>query len=334
MPSVSVAMATYNGVKYLKEQLESIACQTVLPSEIIISDDCSSDKTREVVESFIRSSGIPVNFLSNESNIGIINNFFNAFDHCKGDYIFYCDQDDVWMHDKIEQCLFCFEQSKQIKLVIHQNNIVDQNLKEQGIIRPQLNKSYKVPFPVYRDNVWGFGHQMVFHRSILPMLAYLKDSKEMRLSQIADCFDLSIIVAAGLNGDVYMLKKPLVFFRRHLDSTTNAGKEIEGLFDKAKNKNAHNKHYVDELEAMIELLDTESFHKLLPVESALLYKDMLKCKLIKYQKVTQLYAAESLFQYLVTVASSINYALKNNLILKKEIAKNIFYSCLLRISSK
>ena len=332
--SVSVAMATYNGAKYLKEQLESIACQTVLPSEIVISDDCSSDETRGVVERFIKSSGMNVKFLPNQFNIGIINNFFNAFDHCTGDYIFYCDQDDVWMPDKVEQCLHCFEQSKQIKLVIHQNNIVDQNLKDQGIIQPHINKSHILQFPVYHDSVWGFGHQMAFHRTILPMLAYLKDLKDTRLSQISKCFDLSIVVAAGLNGDVYMLKKPLVFFRRHSDSTTNAGKQIAGLFDKAKNKNEHNNHYIDEIEAMIEIHDSKSFQNLLPVEQALLYKDMLKRKLIKYKKITQLYTGESLSKYIVALASSTNYALKNNLIIKKEIAKNIFYSFLLRVSNK
>lgn len=331
---VSVAIATYNGAKYLKEQLESIAKQTVLPNEIIISDDCSTDNTREVVESFVKNSAIPVRFLTHPVNIGIINNFFNAFNHCTGDYIFYCDQDDVWMLDKVEQCLRCFQHSSQIKLVIHQNNIVDENLKDQSIIQPYISQSHTVKSPVYRDSVWGFGHQMVFHRSILPMLAYLKDLNETSLLHVATCFDFSIIVAAGAIGDIYLLKKPLVFFRRHSNSTTKAGKANEGVFIKAENKNILNNLYVGEIEALIALTDSQDFQKLMPVESLVLYKAMLSDKLIQYKKITQLYTSKSLFKHLVKIVNTVSYGLHNTSSIKIEIAKNIFYASLLRVTNK
>lgn len=330
---VSVAIATYNGAKYLSEQLESIAKQTVLPNEIIISDDCSTDNTKEIVESFVKSSTIPVQFLTHPVNVGIINNFFNAFNHCTGDYIFYCDQDDVWMSDKVEQCLRCFQHSNQIKLVIHQNNIVDENLNDQNIIQPHISQSHTVKSPIYRDSVWGFGHQMVFHRSILPMLTYLKDLKETNLSQVATCFDFSIIVAAGATGDIYLLKKPLVFFRRHSNSTTKAGKANEGVFVKAENKNILNNLYVGEIEALIALTDSPAFQKLIPVQSHSLYKAMLSDKLIQYKKITQLYTGKSLYKHIAKTVNTINYGLQNTSSVKKEIAKNIFYASLLRLAN-
>jgi glycosyltransferase involved in cell wall biosynthesis len=326
---VSVAIATYNGAKYLRQQLESIAQQTILPNEIIISDDCSDDNTREIVESFVKSSAIPIRFLSNQRNVGIINNFFNAFNHCTGDYIFYCDQDDVWMPNKIEQCLQCFAHSSQIKLVIHQDNIVDEHLTNQNIIQPFMSQSHVMKSPIYRDDVWGFGHQMVFHRTILPILTYLKESNPANLSHVAACFDFSIIVAAGLCGDIYMLKKPLVLFRRHSDSTTNAGKLNENLVTKANNKKTLNSLYIAELEALLCLTDLQSFQNLLSFEGNILYKTMLRNKLLKYKKITLLYADKSLLAHLVIILNTISFGIRSNLSIKKEIAKNIFYASLL-----
>ena len=94
--NLSIALATYNGAVYLKEQLESIAAQTRTPDELVISDDQSTDDTLRVIEEFAATAGFPVRLSVNEANLGIAKNFEKAISLCRGDLIFLSDQDDVW----------------------------------------------------------------------------------------------------------------------------------------------------------------------------------------------------------------------------------------------
>ena len=87
----SVVIATYNGSRFITEQLESIIHQTVLPSEIVISDDGSTDSTIELIQSFrerIKDLPIQVKLIKNDSDHGVLGNFQNAAIHANGDYIF------------------------------------------------------------------------------------------------------------------------------------------------------------------------------------------------------------------------------------------------------
>src|SRR5882724_5630099 len=104
IPTISVAIATYNGAKYIDEQLQSIAAQTSPPDCICICDDRSTDTTLECVERFKQRATIPVLIQSNARQLGVIENFLSAFRRCETDYIAYCDQDDVWRPDKIAIC--------------------------------------------------------------------------------------------------------------------------------------------------------------------------------------------------------------------------------------
>lgn len=104
--TTSVAMCTYNGARYLKQQLDSIASQTRQVNEVVVCDDCSKDRTCSIVEKFADSNpGIHVRLIKNETNVGFLRNFEHALSLCSGDLIFLSDQDDVWMEDKVE--VFC-----------------------------------------------------------------------------------------------------------------------------------------------------------------------------------------------------------------------------------
>ena len=98
---ISVALCTCNGAAFLREQLSSIESQTLLPAEIVISDDCSVDGTKEIVSAFAASSRIPVRYYANEERIGVVRNFNMAVQGCSEPYIALCDQDDVWLPDKL-----------------------------------------------------------------------------------------------------------------------------------------------------------------------------------------------------------------------------------------
>jgi glycosyltransferase involved in cell wall biosynthesis len=102
---VSVAMATYDGEKYIREQLESLSRQTLLPCELIITDDGSTDRTLTVVDGFAREAPFPVRIHRNRERLGYAGNFLKAASLCAGDLIAFCDQDDIWMEQKLSTCV-------------------------------------------------------------------------------------------------------------------------------------------------------------------------------------------------------------------------------------
>lgn len=98
---ISVCIATYNGEKYIENQLRSILHQLSEEDEIIVSDDGSKDRTIDIVKDFNDSR---IRIVNNEKH-GVAFNFENAISNAKGDYIFLSDQDDEWLYNKVERCL-------------------------------------------------------------------------------------------------------------------------------------------------------------------------------------------------------------------------------------
>jgi len=96
----SIAMCTYNGEKYLREQLDSLVAQDYPNLEIVIVDDCSTDSTPQLLEEY---AGQHPNFTihQNEQNMGFRRNFEKALKLCSGEIISLCDQDDIWFPNKI-----------------------------------------------------------------------------------------------------------------------------------------------------------------------------------------------------------------------------------------
>jgi glycosyltransferase involved in cell wall biosynthesis len=98
---ISVAMCTYNGEAHLREQLESIAAQSLLPDEVVICDDRSTDATPEIVKAFAAGATFSVRFVQNDRNLGFIKNFEKAIGLCRADLIALSDQDDIWHPEKL-----------------------------------------------------------------------------------------------------------------------------------------------------------------------------------------------------------------------------------------
>jgi glycosyltransferase involved in cell wall biosynthesis len=126
---ISVAMATFNGERFLVDQLNSIADQTRLPDEVVISDDCSSDCTTEIAQAFARRAPFDVIILRHQNRVGHANNFFRAMKACSGDLIALCDQDDVWHPEKLRRCEQPMQADPAISLVTHSARVVDEALR-------------------------------------------------------------------------------------------------------------------------------------------------------------------------------------------------------------
>ncbi len=130
--SLSVAMCTCNGAIYLPAQLASLAAQTRLPDEIVVCDDNSSDGTAELVRNFASAAPFPVRLYINDENLGSTRNFEKAIGLCSGDLIALCDQDDVWLPDKLRLTEQAFQDSPRAGVVFTDAEVVDENLQPTG----------------------------------------------------------------------------------------------------------------------------------------------------------------------------------------------------------
>lgn len=102
-PLISIAMATYNGEKFLKKQLDSIYTQTYTNIEVVVTDDCSNDRTVDILKEYKEKYGL--RYFVNEQNLSFVKNFEKAISLCKGEYIALSDQDDIWLPTKIQELI-------------------------------------------------------------------------------------------------------------------------------------------------------------------------------------------------------------------------------------
>lgn len=122
---LSVAICTYNGARFIREQIASILGQTVPVDEIVVCDDCSTDDTLEIVESMKTKANVLFRVFRNEENVGFKENFFNAIERCNGDLVFLADQDDVWHPDKVETIVNWFEGHPDKQVVFTDASLID-----------------------------------------------------------------------------------------------------------------------------------------------------------------------------------------------------------------
>ena len=207
--TVSVCMATYNGSRFIKQQISSILEQTARVDEIIIVDDASSDNTVDILKSLCDARFM---LLQNQINIGVVRSFERSIMHATGDLIFLCDQDDIWRPDKVELFKQLFASHPDITIVISDANVIDEHGKK------------------VRESWFGFP------RFIPGLLANLRRNRytgcllALRKSVLAYCLpipprvpmhDMWIGILCQLYGKVGYLPEPLVSYRRHRDNVTS-----------------------------------------------------------------------------------------------------------------
>ena len=219
---VSVAIASYNGARFLPDLLDSILAQTCPPGEIVCSDDASTDDTVAVLERYASQSPVPIKIIRQETNIGVIENFLAAFRATTGGLIAYCDQDDVWLETKLESCVYAFE-DEDVALVCHASLITDGDLNESGGVYYDIARDERLSFPGVSFKRHAWGHQMIFTRRALEILLALYRNDEFRACGLGTCFDHGVPFAASLAGDLHYTKDPQVKFRRHDGASSDAG---------------------------------------------------------------------------------------------------------------
>lgn len=209
---ISVCIATYNGEKFLKEQLDSILVQLEENDEVIISDDSSSDDTLRLIRS-LKDKRIRV--LANQHFRSPIYNFENALRSAGGDHIFLSDQDDIWLPQKVKTMLYYLNRGND--LIVSNCKIVTENLEPFNDSYFQLNKSGPGIVKNLLKNSY-MGCCMAFNKRLLqaclPFPSYLP------------MHDSYIGLMAELKFKVQFIKDPLILHRKHAsnNSDTASGK--------------------------------------------------------------------------------------------------------------
>lgn len=129
---LSIAMCTYNGARYLQEQLDSFKSQTQMPEELVVCDDVSTDETVEIIKAFASKAPFNVRISVNKKNLGSTKNFEQVIALCEGDIIFLSDQDDVWLPDKLFEVAKILSQQPDVAGVLTNAAIVDESLNPLG----------------------------------------------------------------------------------------------------------------------------------------------------------------------------------------------------------
>ncbi|EOH92728.1 hypothetical protein UAW_02767 [Enterococcus haemoperoxidus ATCC BAA-382] len=206
---ISVCIATYNGEKYLEEQLDSILPQMDSCDELIISDDGSKDTTLDIIKRYIAQDH-RIKFFRGPGK-GVIANFEFAINQSQGEFIFLADQDDVWLPEKVQTTLDFFAAQPKIDLVISDLVIVNEHLE---VIEPSYFE--------YRKVRLGFLHNIVKNKYIGAGMAFRSRLKTRILPIPAKVpmHDMWIGLIAAYRNKSALIPQKLTLYRRHSNNAS------------------------------------------------------------------------------------------------------------------
>jgi glycosyltransferase involved in cell wall biosynthesis len=237
-------MTTFNGERYLKAQIESLASQTVPPLELHIGDDGSTDNTEGIVRDFAVSAPFPVIFHRNHQKLGYGENFLQTALRCRGDWIAFCDQDDTWSPDKLSQiCKVIASAPPSVLLIAHNARIVDDEGKALNTaLLERLPDQVHAPFALPATWLCA-GFRQIFRRSLLTGFDIAERIGTVDGHGNGDgCDSLPhdswIPFLANMTGQICTLSADLVDYRRHGSNTTEISKGHEHSVDSLGNNAA------------------------------------------------------------------------------------------------
>lgn len=213
-PEISVVLCTHNGEEWLEAQLESILAQSRMPDELIVGDDASHDSTFGLLQSFARRADFPVHIARHEPRLGVMDNFDVTLSRANGRYIALCDQDDVWLPDRIESGVNAISSiegdGSRPALVFSDLILIDEHDHETG-------RSFMETRGIDGRPVNPLGtllrHNLVTGCTITCNRALLK--KSMPFPEHIVMHDWWLALVAAAVGRIEMLESPKVRYRLH-----------------------------------------------------------------------------------------------------------------------
>lgn len=261
---VSVVMATYNGEKYIYEQINSIYKQIRQPDEVIICDDCSKDKTTEIIREFIKTYNLNNWHLTvNSTNMGWQKNFLNAMGESNGDYIFFCDQDDIWYDDKIETMVNIMITYPEIQCLSGKAITIDGNgniFKGRNIFSAATYTGNLIQYPFSKsfNTAMMTGCTMCCTRKLADIVTQIGSKHRAH--------DIQICRIGILLDGVYILDRPVIYRRLHEQNSSGVSSNINyGSSELRHRINAIEENlkwlkHVLELSNSLKILDKQKIH--------------------------------------------------------------------------
>lgn len=210
---ISIALATYNGARHLEGQLQSIASQTLLPHELVATDDGSTDATVDILRRFAANAPFPVRVHVNPQRLGYTDNFIHAASLCEGDWIAFCDQDDVWLSDKLREVSHAIRTYS--CLIVHPVQPVDAELRP--VDTQSVTSRIKPGHGPFRLATFGYfaGLGLVFRRDVLDVIAYRPRIPDRHDVDVEAAHDEWICALADALGSTRKINRKLVLYRQH-----------------------------------------------------------------------------------------------------------------------
>ncbi len=272
---IDVLVATYNGEKYLREQLDSILNQTYKNINVLISDDCSTDSTPEILKEYEKKDSRVKVFFHNKNFGNYIKNFEFLLTQVKSEYYALCDQDDVWCDTKIEHSF-----KKMIDdgadLIYTDLKVVDENLNE---IYPSMWDYLKIRKKVNYDDIrTEYLYNCATGCTLMSKSKYIKEFLPLPYKSEYMVHDYWITLYVALHGKITHLDEKTILYRQHGNNLVGTGKEstkfkkfeqVRNLFLKIKIE--HFEDYVERKEVFTK--EQNEFN-----EKCLEYYKMLKEK--------------------------------------------------------
>lgn len=212
---ISVAMCTYNGARFLSEQLESIAAQTRLPEELVICDDRSTDKSVEVIKAFLPRAPFTVRLDINDNNRGSTKNFEKAIRLCQGEIIALADQDDVWCPHKLASIERAFYRGLNVAAVFSDAELINEDSEP---LNDTLWNSFS--FTRHKQSRFKNGHALeVLLKHLIvtgATMAFREKYRDLMLpipsNQIHDSW-ISFLLASV--AEIALIEPPTIRYRQH-----------------------------------------------------------------------------------------------------------------------
>lgn len=231
--TVAIAIALYNGEKFITEQLDSLFYQSRSADEVILCDDGSSDNTYLIVENYICNHNLVGKWklYRNSHNMGYVKNFYKAISLCDSDIIFLCDQDDIWAKDKISKMAAIMQTHININLLSCKYGIIDAYGKKQYSIVENNGKNDDSLKSVSVKNI-----MQAFHWPGMVMCMRQKFFDEI-YEQIKECnsaHDLVFCLCAADSNTFYEYGYVGAYHRRHTNNTAREEHRIKKLLNREK----------------------------------------------------------------------------------------------------
>lgn len=206
---ISIALATYNGSKFIREQLDSILTQSMDDFEIIVSDDCSTDNTFQILQEYADKDD-RFKIFQNRQNLGFKKNFEHILSLCNGEFIAFCDQDDIWEPNHLETLYKNIEDNDCIGA---NSLIIDEKGDSQGDTLLKYLRIHVMP----KDAEQLFQHEL-YSNVIQGTASLIRASLVKQALPIPDSIkyhDYWLALIAGLNGKCTYIKDVVLKYRRH-----------------------------------------------------------------------------------------------------------------------